>query len=73
MKQPEKAPTDNGIDVLDNLCARYNNGELDLTSLICRTWNSAYIRGIKFAERRLMKHVREIRKMIEKETKQEGK
>ena len=29
--------------------------------------------ALKFAERRLMKHVREVRKQIEKETKQKGK
>ena len=36
-----KAPTDNGIEHLDNICEAFNSGEIDLTKLICGIWNTA--------------------------------
>ncbi|MAL97191.1 MAG: hypothetical protein CL583_01955 [Alteromonadaceae bacterium] len=39
------APTDNDIEPLDSLCAQYNQGQIDLTGLVCGIWNKAYSEG----------------------------
>ena len=41
----QKAPTNNGIKELDNLCKKYNAGEIDLSQLICTVWNKALYLG----------------------------
>ena len=35
------APTDNGIQELDSICELYNEGEIDLGTLVCNVWNTA--------------------------------
>ncbi len=37
----KKAPTDNGIPQLDRHCERYNNGDIDVSQLVCSVWNEA--------------------------------
>ena len=37
----DKAPTDNGLPALDNLCKQYNDGDINISSLVCRAWNTA--------------------------------
>ena len=36
-----KAPTDNRIEKLDRVCQRYNNGEINISQLVCTIWNEA--------------------------------
>lgn len=36
-----KAPTDNGIEKLDNVCHRFNNGDINIGQLVCTIWNEA--------------------------------
>ena len=33
------APVDNGIDSLDKICKRFNDGEINLSQLVCTVWN----------------------------------
>ena len=46
---PVDAPTDNGIDELDDLCGQFNRGEINLSQLICTVWNKGYYAGTKDA------------------------
>ncbi len=39
--KPLKAPTDNGIEKLDSICNRYNDGDIDICQLVCTVWNTA--------------------------------
>lgn len=41
------APIDNGIPELDELCEEYNDGEINITELVCNIWNRAYYAGSK--------------------------
>ncbi|MBE9515935.1 MAG: hypothetical protein IME93_03040 [Proteobacteria bacterium] len=43
----DSAPTDNGIEELDELCEQYNSGEIDITKLVCNIWNRAVYVGSK--------------------------
>jgi len=36
-----KAPTDNGIEQLDRVCKRYNDGDINISQLVCTIWNEA--------------------------------
>ena len=38
---PVYAPIDNGIPALDNLCGKFNRGEINLSQLVCSIWNVA--------------------------------
>jgi len=40
-KHISNAPVDNGIPELDNLCGKFNRGEIDLSQLVCAVWNTA--------------------------------
>lgn len=37
----KQAPTNNGIPELDNICKKYNNREITISSLVCNIWNKA--------------------------------
>lgn len=52
---PTQAPVDNEIPELDSLCAKYNNGEIDLCALVCRIWNTASTQGVP---KELAAHIR---------------
>ena len=41
VKSTELAPVNNGIPVLDALCAKYNNEELTLHQLVHSIWNES--------------------------------
>lgn len=42
-----KIPADSGIEELDSILERYNNGEFGLLKLICTVWNTAIAEGTK--------------------------
>ena len=39
------APTNNGIEELDAICRKYNEGKIDLSQLVCTVWNKALYIG----------------------------
>jgi len=36
-----KAPTDNNIAQLDKVCKRFNDGDINISQLVCTIWNEA--------------------------------
>lgn len=40
-QQRQVAPTDNGIEELDEICESFNAGKINLTQLVCTAWNKA--------------------------------
>ncbi len=36
-----KAPTDNCIEQLDKVCKRFNDGDINISQLVCTIWNEA--------------------------------
>lgn len=44
-KPEKKAPTNNGIPELDDICERYNNGEINISQLVCSIWNQGVYVG----------------------------
>lgn len=37
----DPAPTNNGIEELDSICQKYNDGKIDVGQLVCTVWNTA--------------------------------
>ena len=43
MRQHINAPVDNFIPELDNLCRKFNRGEISMSQLVCQIWNTALV------------------------------
>lgn len=43
LQAQNEAPIDNDIPEIDSLCKQYNEGQMDITGLVCRIWNAAVI------------------------------
>lgn len=42
-----QAPTDNDIPILDATCERFNQGEINISELVCTVWDNGFREGGK--------------------------